>query len=183
YAKGLGIVCELPAIRGAIRDTPPAVQLALDYLTRRSDVDARRVEGVGVSLGAPFMIIAAALDTRITRLWIVHGSGGAYAPIEHTLRRGIPWTPARVPVAAMVSVIAGGPAWAPERWVGRVAPRPVVLIAARDDERLPRQAIESLWRRIHEPRRLVWLTGGHVSGRSSDQVAELTMLVLEMAGE
>src|SRR5205823_2033036 len=39
---------EIPAIRRAFRDTPPAIMLSLDHLLRRRDVDTSRVEVVGV---------------------------------------------------------------------------------------------------------------------------------------
>ena len=51
----------MPAIRGAIFDTPPALMLAADYLLGQPDADPRRLEVVGVSLGAPFAILAGAL--------------------------------------------------------------------------------------------------------------------------
>ncbi|MFN0099550.1 MAG: hypothetical protein ACKVS7_12805, partial [Gemmatimonadaceae bacterium] len=43
-AKGLAVVAQLPAIRRAFYDTPPAVSLALDHLLSRPDVDPTRVE-------------------------------------------------------------------------------------------------------------------------------------------
>jgi len=46
---------EIPRIRAAFLDTPPAIMLALDYLLRLPDVDASLVEVIGVSLGAPFV--------------------------------------------------------------------------------------------------------------------------------
>ncbi|HET9005015.1 MAG TPA: hypothetical protein VFN39_13510, partial [Gemmatimonadaceae bacterium] len=55
---------QIPRIRAAFLDTPPAVMLALDYLMRMPDVDRSRVEAIGVSLGAPFVCIAGALDHR-----------------------------------------------------------------------------------------------------------------------
>src|SRR5919204_2654803 len=67
---------EMPAIRAAFLDTPPAIMLALDYALARPDVDSARVEAVGVSPGAPFVTIAGALDHRYTRVWVLHGSGG-----------------------------------------------------------------------------------------------------------
>ena len=53
---------DIPRIRQAFLDTPPAIMIALDYLLRRPDVDRGRVEAIGVSLGAPFVVIAGALD-------------------------------------------------------------------------------------------------------------------------
>ena len=42
--KGLAVVREVPAIRRAILDTPPAILLALDYLLAQRDVDSARVK-------------------------------------------------------------------------------------------------------------------------------------------
>ncbi|MCU0625979.1 MAG: hypothetical protein MUF21_05760, partial [Gemmatimonadaceae bacterium] len=47
-------------------------------------------EGVGASLGTPFMTVAAALDPRITRLWSVHGAGDTRALLEHNSRKAVP---------------------------------------------------------------------------------------------
>jgi hypothetical protein len=55
-------VRQIPQIRAAFLDTPPALMLALDYLLRLRGVDTSRVEGIGVSLGAPFICIAGAID-------------------------------------------------------------------------------------------------------------------------
>jgi hypothetical protein len=135
--KGLRVVRYVPAIRNAVLDTPPAVMLALDYLLARADVDPRRAEGVGVSLGAPFMVIAGALDPRLTRVWAIHGSAGSYGPLEANLRRSLPSAPARATVAGLASLLISGPRLAPERWAGRIAPRPFVMLNARDDEQMP----------------------------------------------
>lgn len=98
---------EIPRIRGAFLDTPPAIMLALDYLLRRPDVDRARVETVGASLGAPFVCIAGALDPRITRVWALHGSGGSYAPLEANMRRTIHLAPVRV----LAGALAIGDGW------------------------------------------------------------------------
>jgi dienelactone hydrolase len=153
---------EVPAIRAAFLDTPPALMLSLDYLLRRLDVDSARVEAVGVSLGAPFVSIAGALDTRFTRVWVLHGSGGSYAPLEMNMRRTIPFAPLRVVAAAVANVIIAGPRLAPEQWVPRIAPRPFVMVSAEGDERLPRVAVEALYRSAREPRTLIWMPGRHV---------------------
>ena len=164
--KGLRVVRYVPAIRDAVLDTPPAIMLALDYLLDRRDVDRRRVEGVGVSLGAPFMIIAGALDPRLTRVWAIHASGGSYGPLERNLRRSIPFAPARAAVAAVATLLISGPRLAPERWVGRIAPRPFVMLNARDDERMPRALVDRLYASARAPKALIWVPGGHVRSRA-----------------
>jgi dienelactone hydrolase len=153
---------EIPAIRAAFLDTPPAIMLALDYLLRRPDADSSRVEAVGVSLGAPFVCIAGALDPRYTRVWVLHGSGGSYAPLEMNMRRTIRSTPVRMAAAAIANVIIDGPRLAPERWVARIAPRPFVMVSAAGDERMPREAVERLYRAAREPKELIWMSGAHI---------------------
>ena len=155
---------EIPKIRLAFLDTPPAVMLALDYLMTRPDVDTTRVEAVGVSLGAPFMCIAGALDKRFTRVWALHGSGGSYVPLEANMKRTIAFRPVRVMAAAIANVIIDGPRLDPVRWVPRIAPRPFVMVNARDDERLPRSAVDALYASAREPKELVWMSGAHVHG-------------------
>ncbi|HET9948825.1 MAG TPA: hypothetical protein VFQ22_07875 [Longimicrobiales bacterium] len=181
--RGLAVLPRLPAIRRAVLDTPPAIRLALDWLLARPDVDPTRVELVGVSFGAFFAPAAAALDSRVTRLWIVHGAARPREVLERGLEPWIGWGPARALVAAAADVVLGGPALAPERWVPRVAPRPVVMINALDDARLPRSAVEALHASAHEPSEVVWVDGGHVHPERPDLIAALMDVVLERAGE
>jgi dienelactone hydrolase len=168
---------EIPAIRSAFLDTPPALMLALDYLLRRPDVDSARVEAVGVSLGAPFVCIAGALDTRFRRVWVLHGSGGSFAPLEMNMRRTIRFAPLRFVAAALANVIIAGPRLAPERWVSRIAPRQFVMVAADGDERLPRGAVETLYRNARAPKKLLWMPGRHVHADTAT-IRQLAGIVL-----
>jgi dienelactone hydrolase len=158
---------EIPKIRAAFLDTPPAIMLALDHLLRLPGVDTSQVEAIGVSLGAPFVCIVGAIDARITRVWAIHGSGGSYQPLEANMRRTIRFTPLRMVVAALGNVIISGPRLDPVRWVGRIAPRPFVMINAIGDERLPRSAVDALYRAAREPKEQLWMTGIHVHGDSA----------------
>lgn len=169
---------DIPKIRGAFLDTPPAVMLALDYLTSLPDVDPTRVEAVGVSLGAPFMCIAGALDRRFARVWVLHGSGGSYVPLEANMKRNIPFAPLRVVAAGLANVIIAGPRLDPVRWVPRIAPRPFVMVNASDDERLPRSAVDALYASAREPKELVWMSGRHVHG-DKETIQRLVAIVME----
>jgi len=175
--KGLSILPKIPKIRAALLDTPPALMLAADYLLRQPYVDPHSLESVGVSLGAPFVVIAGALDERYTRVWAIHGSGESYTPLEYNMRRNIPFAPARVVLAALANVIIAGPRLAPERWVAGIAPRPFVMINAQDDERLPRASVEKLYEQARQPKEITWVPGRHVRARP-EVVRDLVDMVL-----
>lgn len=181
-AKGLAVLAQVPAIRRALFDTPPAVSLALDYLLTRPDVDPTRVELMGASFGSPFATIAAARDRRVTRLWLAHGGGDTYAMISRGLEKDIPFTPARVPVAMLANVLANGPRFTPEKWIDRVAPRPVVMLNATEDEKIPRASVDLLYAAALEPKELVWLPGRHMQGNRPEVLERLVEAVMERAG-
>lgn len=180
-AKGLAVVKQVPAIRNAIWDTPPAVRLALDHLLTRPDVDPSRVELVGASFGVVFATVAAALDDRVTRLWLAHGGGRPFTLLDHGLKDEIPITPLRYPVSLLAHVIASGPRFAPERWVGRVAPRPVVMLNGLDDERIPRETVDVLWHSAQQPKQMVWLSGPHVQGNRPEVLQALVDTMFAIA--
>jgi hypothetical protein len=169
---------EIPKIRAAFLDTPPALQLAVDYLLSRSDVDSSQIEAVGVSLGAPFVTIAAAMDRRFSRVWALHGSGGSYAPLEASMRQSIPFAPLRHLSAATANVIIAGPRLAPERWVAQIAPRPFIMVNATEDERLPRPAVDALYNGASQPKEIIWMPGGHIHG-DAHTIQRLVGIVLE----
>jgi dienelactone hydrolase len=173
---------EIPEIREAFLDTPPALMLTLDYLLRLPGVDTTRVEGIGVSLGAPFVVDAAALDPRFTRAWAIHASGGSYTPLELNMRRSIPFAPARIAAAAIADVIIAGPRLDPSRWAGQIAPRTFMMVSASADERMPRAQVEELFRSAHEPKQQIWMPGGHVHGDSAT-ITQLVQIVMSRVRE
>ena len=169
---------EIPQIRAAFLDTPPALMLVADYLDRRPDIDRHGIEAVGVSLGAPFVTIAAALDTRFRRVWAMHGSGGSYAPLEASMRQTVAFAPARKLGAAVASVIIAGPRLAPERWARRISPRPFIMVNATDDERLPRRSVDALYHGAAHPKERIWMSGRHIRG-DAETIGRLVRLVLD----
>lgn len=176
-AKGLAVLAEVPAIRRALYDTPPAVSLALDHLLSRPDVDPARVELVGASFGAPFATIAAARDERVSRLWLAHGGGDTYALIARGLEREIANAPLRAGVAHLGNLLASGPRFTPEQWIGQLAPRPLVMLNAEEDEKIPRRSVDILYAAAGEPKELIWLPGKHMMGSRPEVIEQLIAAV------
>ncbi|MCA2984071.1 MAG: hypothetical protein INH04_09950 [Gemmatimonas sp.] len=176
--KGLEILKWAPDIRQALHDTPPAIQLALDWLLQQPWVNAREVHGVGASLGTPFMTVAAALDPRITHVWSVHGAGRTRDLLAHNAQESMPALFAPL-AGTLADVIVGGPYLTPEKWVQRVAPRPYTMLNATEDERLPRPAIEALYAAASEPKAIVWFPGKHVQPNRPEIVRALVTTVLQ----
>ena len=182
-ANGMALVREVPAIRRAFLDTPPSVMLALDYLLTLPDVDTAHVELVGASFGAPFATIVAALDPRVTRLWLAHGGGESYRLLERGLERRIGWAPLRALTAGTANLVVSGPRLSPEKWIARVSPRPVVMLNADDDERIPRRSVDALWNAAREPKQMVWLPGLHLHAGRPETLEELVVRMFAIAGQ
>jgi len=155
----------IPAARHALLETPPAVLLALDWLLTQPGVDPARVDLVGVSLGVPFAAVAGALDPRFRRVWLIHGGAGTREWIEHNLKTKVQSERLRDLSARLVYLLAHGPTLEPGYWAPRIAPRPLIIIGAREDRRLPPPLVERLHLVAGEPKELIWTAGGHIDRR------------------
>jgi pimeloyl-ACP methyl ester carboxylesterase len=106
----------------------PALDAALDYLTRRPDVRPARIAGFGLSLGAEVQLEAAAHDTRLRALV----ADGATRPMDGD-RVDEPPLAQRVSTALGLQAkrAIGGmrPARSLLEYIPAIAPRPVLLVA------------------------------------------------------
>ena len=182
--RGLwNLLAEVPAMQRAVLDTGPAVLLATDWLLEQPYVDRERVELAGGSFGAFLAAVPAALEPRFRRLWLVHGGADSQRVIAQGLRSHIGFGPARRAVAWFLFTVAGGQHLAPEKWVGRISPRPVICINALDDESIPRASAEALHRALGEPHEVIWMPGGHVLPKRGETIRQLTELVFSRVVE
>jgi hypothetical protein len=177
--RGIALLTHIPKIQRAILDTPPAVLLALDYLLEQPYIDSEKLELAGVSLGAFFVSVPGALDARIKRVWLVHGAGKPAEVLAHRLQDHISWAPARSLTGRILGLVSYSHYLEPERWVGRIAPRPVIVVNARDDEALTPSSIESLHRAVRQPAEIIWTEGLHVLPNRRDTVEQIANLILD----
>lgn len=163
----------LPLARRALRDTPPSVSLVIDWLEREAWVDDRRIVIVGASLGVPFATLAAARDPRIAGAILVHGAADNLAWLEVQVARRNEHELLYRPLATLLYWLAYGPTFDTARNVAAIAPRPVVIVGATEDERTPPAQTEALYAAARQPKLMRWTEGGHVQPRRTEIVAEL----------
>ena len=171
---GLSLLWNLDEIQQAMFDITPAVLLMLDYLAGQPYVDKQRIELVGVSFGAFFVSIPGAMDERFNRVWLVQGAADPEAIYEYMLRDRISFDPLRIVAAKLVYFVTGSGYLKPERWVGRISPRPVVVINSHDDTSYPPASVAKLHAALREPYRIRWLEGEHVTPGRTEIVRKIS---------
>jgi fermentation-respiration switch protein FrsA (DUF1100 family) len=167
---------DLPDIHGAILDMIPAVMLALDYLERRGDVDMSRVVMMGYSFGAPFVPVVMANDARPAAAVMVYGGGDMESLIRHNVARYE--GPFMSRAAGTIAGVLLRPL-EPLRHVGRISPRPVLMLNGSEDEQVPRANAEMLYAAAGQPKKIIWLDSKHVNTRN----IALTLKILQTLRE
>lgn len=175
----LALALDLHKVQRAIVDTPPAVMLANDYLLQQADLDSENLELVGVSFGAFLAAVPAALDPRVQRVWLIHGAGDPARVIDGGLEKNIPLAPLRLLVAKFLAAAVGSHYLSSEEWVGRVAPRPVMVINGCTDDDLPREAVKVLHDALQMPYEVMWTKGGHIHPKRPETIIEVIELMFQ----
>jgi dienelactone hydrolase len=133
----------------AVRDVV-AVRRALDLLARRPDVDLERLGFLGWSAGARTGAVLAGVEPRLDALVLM--SAGA-APVAEYV--------AQAPAALRPDVRRLLGEVDPLRHVGRGRPQRLLLQNGRQDEVVPRTALEALAKAAPEGADVRWYDAGH----------------------
>ena len=149
--------------------------LGADYLVSRGDVDTTRLVLVATSFAVPFAAQTAALDTRFANVGLIYGAGR----MESVLAANLALRPAFLRRPAAWLAMRPFRDFAPERYVGRISPRPVVMVNGIDDPQMPRSAVEALYAAAREPKELIWLQTGHLMPNDSTLIRALVDTALE----
>lgn len=157
------------AVRGAVFATVAGGMAALARLDS-TGVPRGTTAVLAASLGSSFGTIHAALDRRVDELVVIHGGGDLpFVLRRYYQNRGRPAAAVAAPALAWAFVDA----FDPVRWIGRVAPRPVLLIASRRDKYFPAASVEALAGAAGDPKKVVWTDTDHVGASKTEIVASI----------
>lgn len=156
-------------LQRAARRIPAIFSLGAAYLARRPDVDSARIALAATSFAVPFATIAAAMDARFRNVALIYGAGD----MPGVLAANLPDVPTSLRAAAARLAMQPFSSFAPERFIGRIAPRPVVMINGIDDPQMPAEAVQRLFDAARPPRSLVWLRTGHLMPSDSGLIRVL----------
>jgi dienelactone hydrolase len=158
----------LRAIRATARRMPGIVRGAGHYVAALPAVDPARVALVGVSFGVPFAS-PAARDSVFRGVALLYGG----ADLALLFRTHLPVRPSplrRLAARALATLFRD---LEPARHVGRIAPRPLLLINGEHDDWVPRAAALRLLAAAREPVRHIWIEHGHLMPWHLDVMREM----------
>jgi dipeptidyl aminopeptidase/acylaminoacyl peptidase len=114
------------------------VKRGFDLLVEQRSADARRVALVGFSRGAILASIVGGCDGRFAAVGLLFGGHFDALETSHL------------------------PAACPANYVGRIAPRPLLMVnGTRDSDMVRDRSVEPLYRLARRPKEIVWTDGGH----------------------
>jgi len=170
----------IPGIQQAFLDSPPAMSLALDWAEQQDWFDAGNVELVGASLGVPFTAVAGALDTRFTRVWLLHGGATNVPWVMYVGRRYVENEFLRGLLARAALLLVYGNSFETLDWIPEIAPRPLVIVAAKDDDFVPPEAQQPFVEaaQASDYIEIVWTDGRHIRPTRREELRQLLDIVL-----
>jgi dienelactone hydrolase len=127
-----------PAYLAWVTQTVKDVSRSYDLLVEQRGADARRVAVMGISRGAIAASIAGAADRRLAAVAMLYGGH------VDAFERG------HLPAAC------------PANYIGRISPRPLLMInGTRDTDMIKETSVEPLQRLAKPPKTILWAETGH----------------------
>ncbi len=173
-----GSIVAVPGFQRAFLDSPPALLLALSWLLDQPWVDQDRVELAGISLGVPFAAPAGALDKRFARVWLMHGGADNAAWVGGLARRRTENGLVRATLARLILFAVYGNSFDTQSWINEITPRPLIIVMARDDGMVPKEAQKSFLVAAESPSvELIWTEGRHIAPKHNDELEQVLGIV------
>jgi dienelactone hydrolase len=166
-AQALAAIARPETLRDMVLDTVVDVRVGLDYLERRPEC-RHRIGFAGMSFGALVGTLLAAQDPRIKAV-VLTSLGATFKQgllLSNLAALNNPDAAVMVPgagtdpklLAHAVSIL--GP-YDPAKWVGKISPRPLMLINGRfDPSVLPIDTLE-LSKAARDPKTVLYVDAGH----------------------
>lgn len=135
-----------------------AVSAAVDWLSRRTEVDPTRIGGFGLSFGGYMLLQAAARDPRLKALVL---ASTPYDLDEETRRANAKWGAlSELPALWALHHYRGNVAdIAPSQAVHALGSRPILVLGGERDYMVPPAALQQLYAAAQEPKEL-WIVKG-----------------------
>jgi cephalosporin-C deacetylase-like acetyl esterase len=152
--------------RDAWVQTVVDLRRAIDYLQSRPDIAKNRIGYLGFSMGAMLGSVLGGVDRRVAALCLAVPGGGFVQIAEHIaayplLRAHWPITinPQVMKIIQSVSQITD-----PIYYIGRIAPRPMLIFTAKYDEIIPPAASKALIAAARNDKnlRVIEVNSGHI---------------------
>lgn len=148
----------------------------IDYLVTRPDIDPDRIYLCGASYGAITGAVVAAMDKRIKAVVLTYG-GGDLPRMLTGKRMAEKLGAMRIPAQMIIWYFMS--AWDPVKFVGRIAPTPLLIQNGKKDTMIPDACAQALQKAAKNPA-INWYEGDHL-GITRDLDMPLVTQVLEDA--
>jgi cephalosporin-C deacetylase-like acetyl esterase len=155
-----------------LRETVVDMRRGLDYLGTRTDCDPGRIGYLGISMGGFLGAMLGGSDARVMAPVLLVSGADWPTMLESSEARDYRGLPENVlaDAAAVLDPID------PKHWVGRISPRPVLMIAGDADEAVPPASARALHAAAREPKQVVWYRGGHGFPSGAEQTRILGLI-------
>lgn len=176
------LIAAVPEIHRAAHATPRGVAATIHWLRGRPDMDRRGALVVGASFGVPFVLRGIARLPRdrapggedqgpagVRAVCLLYGGADLPNLVRYRMRDRPGWEreAAAWGLALLFSDLE------PARWIGRVAPRPVLFINGARDELVGEANARLLHAKAGEPKAVVWIDSEHMRPEADDLLVEL----------
>jgi fermentation-respiration switch protein FrsA (DUF1100 family) len=169
--SGLGLVLAPYVLRRMAFESLEGGLLALDYLSRRADVDQKQIILLGVSFGSPIIVALGARDPRADAVVLIYGGGDLGGLARTNLREKPWWVPGWI-IGPTVRAFLGE--FEPLAHVEKVSPRYFLMVSSRQDEMFPPSSALALYGRAGDPKKLIWYETGHLDLFDRQLIRRLT---------